>query len=284
MRRPNLRLLALAGAATALLAALAFHIDRLAAAEPPLQPDVDATLVSCQDGALQPLGIGVLVNNAWNHASAGDGPWRQCLQSRLRNGRTEYGWFWHWPTKDGIYAYPELLVGRTPWGSAPSNDARFPVAIGDLHALHIGYDVQSRHRGKKNLAVEFWLTDPAVPGPSADGIRAELMIWTDESSGMAGKADAPGDTVDIDGRRWIVRVQRDWGDMSGGSRHKWVFVTYRALQHTSTTRYDARRLLQHAIDQGWLEARWQIEGVEFGNEIVSGSGSTWVRRFDLTLD
>lgn len=248
-------------------------------------PEPGATVLSCTGDATHAIGNGVLINNTWNKASAGAGPWRQCIQSRPRDGGTDFGWFWEWPARDGLYAYPEILIGRSPWRAAPSNDARFPRTIAATRALWVDYDVESRFTGKRNLAAEFWLTRDQPPGspPDPRAIRNELMIWTEASEGLVSAKDKPVGIVEIDGVRWAVHVKPDWGDASGGVGIKWQMISYHALTPTSTVRYDARKFFQDAIERGWLQPGDTIEGIELGNELVSGSGSTWVKKFALDV-
>ena len=258
-----------------------------------LLPDAGATMLSCEADATQARGAepGVLINNTWNKAAAGTYAWRQCLQTRQREGHTDYGWYWSWPGRDSLYAYPEILIGRSPWRDTPSNDGRFPRTIADTRALWVDYDVESRHSGKRNLALEFWLTrgQPAGSPPDPHRIRNELMIWTEGSDVLVPASERPLATVTIDGVRWALHVKPDWGVVSGGvvdagSGYHWQLITYHALTPAPAVRYDARKFFADAIERGLLEPTDTIEGVELGTELVSGSGSTWVRRFQLRVE
>lgn len=246
--------------------------------------DLGATTLSCDDNASYPVTTGVLLNNMWGKASAGTGPWLQCLQTRQKDGRTDYGWRWQWPTRDGLYAYPEILVGRSPWTGTPTNDPRFPRTVADTPSLLIEYDVESSSEGKKNLAIEFWFTDAAIAAgtPDITAIKAELMIWSDYSAGMLSAADKPVAVIKIDDQEWAVYVKRSWGDISGNAANKWDLITYIAVTPTVATKYDARKFFQDALDRGLILSSYVIAGVELGNEISSGSGSTWVKKFSVT--
>lgn len=267
--------------ATFALLACSAHAEPLASL-----PDPDAKVLDCTGGNTVRLPVGMLLNNMWNRASAGPGAWRQCLQMRQREGRSEYGWFWKWPAKDGLYAYPELLVGRSPWQPTPTNDTRFPRRVADTRALNIDYEVESRSKGKKNLAVEFWLTNtPPVDGQQdIRSIKTELMIWSDASDDIGAPTRNPKITVDIDGMTWAVQIEPGWGDGSGGSSNKWTLITYYAMKNTSSIRYDARKFLADAMSRGLVDANDYLWGVELGNEIISGSGSTWIKRFQLHVE
>lgn len=255
------------------------------AGEAPDMAPPGVKVIDCTDAAVHQTLIGALLNNTWNKRSAGEGPWRQCLRSREREGRTEYGWSWHWPSRDGLYAYPSLLVGSSPWSDRPSNDPRFPRRIADTRSMLIDFDTESQFEGKKNLAAEFWLTRIAPePGKSNQGaIKAELMIWNEASKGLVSKDDKPVAVVEIDGAKWVLYVKRNWGEVSGGSNERWTFITYHALVPAPNARYDARKFFQDAIERGLLSEGDSIAGVELGNELVSGTGSTWIKRFELSV-
>lgn len=253
---------------------------------PTAVPDPGARILDCTWGNTVAQAEGILLNNMWNKASAGPGPWRQCLQSRQRDGRTEYGWFWEWPTKDGLYAYPELLIGRSPWQPTPTNDSRFPRRMADTRVMNIDYDIESRTNGKKNLAVEFWLTStpPAEGQQDIRTIKTELMIWSDASDDIGAPTKNPAITVDIDGMTWAVQIKPGWGDGSGGTGNKWTLISYHAMKNTSKIRYDARKFLADAAARGLIDPDDYIWGVELGNEIISGTGSTWIRKFQLQVE
>ncbi len=249
-------------------------------------PEIGATILSCANNATHRQPQGALLNNMWNQRSAGKGAWMQCLQARQRDGRAEYGWFWKWPSRDGIYAYPEILVGRSPWRGDPTNDIRFPRTVADTRALRIEYEVESRSRGKNNLAAELWLTDsPLVPGVAdSQSIRVELMIWTDASAGVVSDKEKPAGVIEIDGEKWRVFVKQNWGDASGVSANNWVLISYHALNPTTHASYDARKFIDDAMSRGVVKPSYVIAGIELGNEIISGSGSTWIRKFDVSVD
>lgn len=255
------------------------------AASTTISPAANPVDISCVAEAVHPLPVGVLINNQWNRDSAGAGSWQQCLRSRTGSTGTEVGWQWAWPAADGLYAYPEVLIGRSPWHSWASNDPRFPRTVAATQALWINHQVETASNGKQSLAAEFWLTSAPLPDNQAapETVRAELMIWSDASPGVVATTDAPVAMVQIDGARWALYVQRDWGDASGAASNTWVLISYVAQAPSGTQRYDARKFMQDAINRGLIQPTDTIAGVEFGNEIVSGSGSTWIRQLDVQV-
>lgn len=245
-----------------------------------------ARTLTCEPGAVHDLAVGSIVNNMWNQASAGAAPYRQCLQVRDVGATLEYGWTWQWPAADGIYAYPELLVGSSPWLPELSNDARFPRTVGATRSLLLNYELLTTSTGKQAAAADFWFTEtrPVAFGPAPAPVKAEMLIWTDVSPGIVGADDVPAGVVEIDGRRWTVYVQGGQRDVSSTDSARWTLISYVAVDNATTARYDAAKFFQDAIGRNVITASDYVSGVEIGHEIISGSGSAWLRNFSMTLE
>ena len=145
--------------------------------------------------------------------------------------------------------------------------------------MMVSYDLEVQSSGLYNVAGEMWLTrGPRADGPADESlIVAELMIATDVSPGLPPDEKPSLGEVVIDGQRWQVNAQRGWGAPPG-------VTTYRALPSSLSIRYDARRILEDAVSRGLVDPNWYVANFELGNEIVSGSGSTWVRQFSVELE
>ncbi len=248
------------------------------------------TSLGCNANQLVRLASGAnLFNNTWNSAAAGRYDWAQCLQQRSLGTVVDVGWNWRWPeTGDQVYAYPSIVVGAKPWDGGPGNDARFPRRIADTPRLQISYEVQTSASGNQNLATSLWFTrttaTPAVPVES--DITAEIMIWSDYTPAMVDEAGGPSfrGQITVDGRVYRVYAATDWGDASGGSAQRWTFIVYVAAVPVRSLSVDARRFIDDAIARGLLDPSHAVADVELGNEISSGSGSTWVRGFSVTTN
>lgn len=258
-------------------------------AAPAAPPAADATVrtLTCEPHATHPASGGQLRNNTWNQQAAGTKPWRQCLLQRtLADGSTQFGWSWDWPSQHALYAYPEITVGPSPWLDGPAQGDGFPRRIADLRRMTVRYDLEVQSGGLYNVAGEMWLTRaPRADGPADESlIVAELMIATDVSPGLPPDEKPSLGEVVIDGQRWQVNAQKGWGAPPGVTAHRWTFITYRALPSSLSIRYDARRILEDAVSRGLVDPNWYVANFELGNEIVSGSGSTWVRQFSVELE
>lgn len=258
------------------------------AAETAAPPDV--LTLECADYASVSTPLGRLSNNVWNKQAAGARPWRQCLQRRTgADGEPQYGWLWQWPSgglPTTVRAYPEIVVGTMPWTGGPGNDSRLPRRLADTRRLIVDYDVDTEATGRRNLAASIWLTrTPAVAVPAGlSAIATEIMVWTDAVPASFVPAGSKRAEVVIDGAAWEVWAAENWGDSAGVHANRWTYVTYRAKAFRRAARYDAMKLIDDAVRRGFVSPDLYIADVELGNEIVSGSGRTWLKRFAVTID
>lgn len=249
------------------------------------------TTLSCAPDASATTALGRLHNNTWNRQAVGSQAWQQCLQQRGSGAALEVGWTWQWPANAGtVLAYPSLVLGAKPWEPGPGNDARFPRRIDSLNRLLLSHELSTSATGQYNLAWSLWLTRSASVAnpPDVTAITGEVMVWAGAGSGDWTGGRLPDAQINIDGVAWQVYMAPSQGDASGGSNHRWVYVAYVAPSAGSAAggsfSVDARKLLADAQARGWVSAQHHVASVELGNEIAGGSGSTWVRRFAVTMD
>lgn len=248
-----------------------------------IKPESSTTL-GCEDYLAIPTQQGILYNNVWNKHAAKVGEWSQCLEKRTHNGIEQLGWSWRWPMgKRVIYAYPQIKLGASPWAPEPRMDERFPAQIALLQTFELSYDVESSTNGEHNLAASMWLTKEPVtsstPNPAA--ITTEIMIWTFSTKGHFNPAGKKIQEIPIDGITWELWVEQNWKDDVNDNR--WTYVTFRSTKHFSAGRVDILKLLQHAIEKGLITPDLYVTDIELGNEIMGGSGITWIRSFDVVI-
>jgi len=218
-------------------------------------------------------------NNQWGYGKA-KGPFEQCLLTRTVEGRQEVGWTWSWPGFDpSVFAYPEIIFGWKPWGGAPT-DNRFPMRVGDVELLVMHYDVETSASGGYNLAPELWLlqSGEAVPKGNPEGITTEIMFWM-EHAGGAKPAGEVIDTPSYGGIEYELWKKDNLGDKGNGQG--WL---YYALKSPVTQRKGSMALhevLANMVQKGQIDPEHYVAGIEFGNEIFGGSGTTWVKRFEV---
>jgi RNA polymerase sigma factor (sigma-70 family) len=221
-------------------------------------------------------------SNPWGMTKA-RGWFDQRLVERTRDGRVEIGWTWRWPGFDpSSYAYPEVVIGWKPWLGGKPTDRRFPLRIGEIRRLELGYRVSTRAFGSYNLAVSTWIMEgetSLAANPMA--IRSEVMFWLDASPG----ARPLGRLVDVqsfDGERFeLFRAE----DVSASYRdgRGWPLLTFRRQANGTCGTIDLDPPLAHLVRIGAASTDQYLACIELGNEIQGGAGATWVERVDLDL-
>jgi len=214
-------------------------------------------------------------NNVWGMKKA-TGKFEQCLLSRERNGKKEIGWTWSWPGFDpSVFAYPEVVVCWKPWSGATS-DQRFPILVSAVKTMTLEYEVETEVTGSYNLAPEIWLTDTARPNPKS--ITTEVMFWMDYTEG-ARPAGSIVDHVDLNGTSYELWREDSIGVDANGKG--WRLLTFKSPARKLKGQIDIAALLRHLTTANLANVSDYVASVEFGNEVMGGTGTTWLKHFDV---
>ncbi|MGH8515862.1 MAG: GH12 family glycosyl hydrolase domain-containing protein [Panacagrimonas sp.] len=185
------------------------------------------------------------------------------------NERGEFGWNWNWTGANGgrVTGYPEVVHGHKPWSHRETLGR-----IQQIGTLAVDYEFETVADGSWNATFEMWLTR----GAKAHGndITAEIMVWVARDAADALRP-CGGEAI----RSWPDRGLRLYQERSSQRAPIFSFVLDRP-QHAG--RVDLRWYLDVLLEWGRIPGGDHICAVEFGNEVVNGSGSTVVRRFDVT--
>lgn len=222
-------------------------------------------------------------NNIWGIDKARGFTPDQCLLRRNKEGRSEIGWTWNWPGYDPtVFAYPQIMFGWKPWSGGKPSDARFPLKVSAMQGLSLEYEVETQAEGSYNLAPEIWLTSSGkwTEQPNPTLITTEIMFWMDYQQG----AVPAGKVVDqpvLGGVRYELFKADNIGDRGDG--RGWTLYSFRSPTRQLAGRIPIDALLRYMVEKGLVSADEYIASVEFGNEVVGGSGTTWVRKFEVQV-
>ena len=221
-------------------------------------------------------------NNQWGRNKV-KGQAEQCLLTREIAGRVERGWTWNWPGFDAtVFAYPEIEFGWKPWSGGKSTDPRFPMKVRDLPSVSLSYEVETVADGSYDLAPEVWLV--SGPGPFAaanpQSITTEVMFWMDYAEG----ARPAGDVVDkttIDGIEYELWKADSIGKDANGKG--WVLLSFKSPTIQRKGTLHIHTFLNHLVEAKLVNPNDYLGSVEFGNEVMGGSGTTWIKQFDVRV-
>ncbi len=221
-------------------------------------------------------------NNQWGSDKSAGG-FEQCLLTRQVAGRTEHGWTWYWPGFDpSVFAYPQIMFGWKPWSGGTPTDPRFPMRVKDVQHVVLQYAVETTASGSYNLAPEIWLIDKGEwsSSPNPGLITTEVMFWMD----YQGKAQPAGSIVDrptLGGVQYELWKMDNIGDKGDGTG--WTILTFKSPKVQPTGTIEIHTLLKYLVDAGQANPDHYVASIEFGNEIMGGSGVTWVKDFEVDV-
>jgi Glycosyl hydrolase family 12 len=236
----------------------------------------------CGGGAILHDGPYNYENNQWGSHKA-HGHFEQCLLLRTVDGHAERGWSWDFPGTDrSVFAYPEIIFGWKPWSGGRSSDARFPLKLSAMQKLDIEYDVETDATGSYNLAPEVWLIRqrPSAGQPNPSAISAEIMFWV-EAAGVAQPGGSLVERPEINGQSYELWQQDNAG--GDGSGPLWRLLSFKTPATERKGTIPVADLLRYLVKKGLVNAEHYVAGVEFGNEISGGRGTTWVKNLKVEV-
>ena len=262
------------------IVALATHAACGAAAERPAR---ETRIVSCEDGHVSDTPNGRLVNNMWNKQAA-VGAYEQCLLMRGEPAAPLFGWSWEWPIEsETLLAYPQALFGWKPWNGGVTTNSALPIQISSIETLELSYRVHTTAQGKYNFAATMWITRSGRTSdqPNPADISADVNVWMNNRGvPLSGEQVATARIANIDVQVWHAA---DIGDASGANSNRWQHVVYLAQAVPASGTLDLAAFVRDAVDRGILSPAHYVSSVELGNEIVSGSGETWIEALTLKV-
>jgi hypothetical protein len=259
------------------LFAATFLLSGSILAAPPLPPTQSARALplTCDDLALLTAGAYRVENNTWGKGNQTG--WSQCVGIGAGNQDAIVArWTWNWPPHPGgVKAYPELIFGKKP--SKSSTTPWLPRRLDALDELTISYDYFSAHSGKGNTGFDIWLTNSATfTRFDVPPITHEIMVWLESYGGMT-----PGGAL-LE-RRVIEGVTYDIyvGDHAGKG---WRYIAFKRIDPAQgAATLNLKALLAYAQTRSLISGTEYVASIEFGNEIIEGTGHTLVKSYHIAI-
>lgn len=231
--------------------------------------------MNCTDQALVTSGAYRAENNTWGKGTLSG--WSQCIGHGIGTGGTLVGrWTWNW-LKSGrnVKAYPEVIFGQKPGNQSTSS--ALPKKISSIGVATVSYDVSSAHTGRGNVAFDIWLTNTQSPSTFAvPPITHEIMIWLEDYGGMQ-----PGGTfieqVTIEGSLYDVFVGENFG-------RGWRYIAFRRVpSQLGAGSLNLVAFLSYIRAKNLAIGDEYLASVEFGNEVIRGTGETLLNAYAVSV-
>jgi hypothetical protein len=233
------------------------------------QSDSLITQTKCDDGSEIPFGEYTASNNVWGKGTITD--YHQCIQLSTNDTAAIWNWYWNWPAagEGNVKAYPEIIYGWKPFNNR-STTAKLPLPLTENHSISIRWkSISTEMAGTGNLAFDIWITNSATPGEQ--NITREIMIWLNNFG------QQPGGTLvtkpSIDSVQYSF-YKADW---------TWTYFAFVKTSQTEVHEIRLESILRFLIDNKYISSNEYLAAIEFGNEIVSGSGKTTVDGYSIDI-
>jgi Glycosyl hydrolase family 12 len=219
-------------------------------------------------------------NNMWAQDKA-KGPFEQCVITRQIDGKAQLGWTWDWPGFEPLgFGYPEIIFGWKPW-SDKSTTLELPIRIADLQELALRYAVSTESAGEVALSISVFVTDSAdATRPNPRAIMDEIVVWLDypDDATPVGTRTA---LVELAGVQYELWHTPDHGNRGDGTGWDLYYFKGPNQQVRGTTRLE--QFFDALLKKNLLRADHFVASVELGDELMSGSGTTWVQDFQVVV-
>jgi hypothetical protein len=214
-------------------------------------------------------------NNTWGMGINGSGT--ACTFKETVNGSSAFGWFWD-VTGTGVVIYPEVGYGWTPNGAQIWAGNPVIPRISEGKNITVDFAVKSQYSsdGTWNLAFDIWLTPTQHPTSTKPGY--EIMVWLDHNKqGPWANGAAPA-RVTIDGVTYDAYTNegRDGG---------WIVLSYINVGSAiyNKTGFNLSNIVNDAVSRFGVPTSEYVNAIEFGNEVITGSGMTEITKWKVNI-
>jgi hypothetical protein len=239
----------------------------LTAASFPIGPE-DRKINRSEDFALLSCDNGVLYNNVF-----AKGGIQNAFQQVFVDGN-QFGWEWDWPENTGplVKAYPEVILGRSPWSKAEFT-GQLPCALEKIRYV-LDFDLKTEAVGSWCESFDFWITHK--PDPEPQDITCNLCIWTRRHQ-LEGAYRGSHKTVTIGGRSYEAVIETP-ADQPAKS---WNTLFLIDAEPRSQGTLELKLFLEILMESGMVKPDHFLATAELGNEVAYGKGRTVVQKFYL---
>ncbi|MFH0736564.1 MAG: hypothetical protein V1773_19770 [bacterium] len=232
-----------------------------------IEKNIDTVI--CTTNATFKLSNFAIINNCWGKDSITN--FTQCVNVKKNSKGLDFGFTWQWPSNinNNVKAYPEIVFGWKPWDNCTPTTDLLPINVNSGDTIIVSFDsIETNFNGIGNTSFDLWITSSKTP--TSSDVTREIMIWTKNYGHFPGNNIVA--TVIIDDVEYDL-YKNDW---------TWTFFAFVNKYETEINSINIHKFISYLLSQNYITPYEFLASVEFGNEIVSGSGNTSVKNFKIT--
>lgn len=217
-------------------------------------------------------------NNQWGVGTNGQGS--STVFTETINGKAASGWAYNVYNGTGVTIYPEVGYGWSPNGNNSWGGSPVIPQISENKAITSDFDIVSSHSSSSdtwNLAYDIWITPAQKPTTVQGGF--EIMIWLDHNKQGPWANGASPRNVSIGGVNYNAYTNK--GNDSG-----WTVLSYinTGSGIYSKTGFNLSDVINDAVSAYGIPKSDYVAAIEFGNEVINGSGITELKTFTVSIN
>ncbi len=231
------------------------------------ESNIDTTICT-PDGSFK-VSEYIVANNCRGKGSITN--FSQSVNVKFNAKGMDLGFNWQWPSNinNNVKAYPEIIFGWKPWSNLSTTEL-IPIRVSASDTICVSYDnIETNFNGVGNTSLDIYITSSQTPSVSL--ITKEIMIWV-KNYGQIPRGSQIA-SVNIDGVEYDLYIEN----------MNWTCLTFVNQYNTNITNVNIHKFLEYLILAHYITNSEFLSSIEFGNEIVSGTGSTTIKNFQIQI-
>jgi hypothetical protein len=214
-------------------------------------------------------------NNQWGIPSNGQG--NSTVFTETENNQPGFGWAYDITSGTGVTIFPEVGYGWTPngnvsWGGNPS----IPQ-LSENRSVTAAFQMASQHSAGStwDFAYDIWITPSNQPSSTVGSY--ELMIWLDHENQGPWSTQGPQGLVTLGGvtyQRYPNAGAADWTCLSYVNQGPGLY---------QSSDFSISDVINDAAVKFGISSSYYVASIEFGNEVVVGSGMTEIFQWEINV-
>jgi uncharacterized protein YcfL len=240
--------------------------------------------MNCKYEALLTAGSYTVQNNQWGRRNLTD--YSQCVANGgvAADGSVSARWTWRWPAATWeVKGYPAIVFGQKP-GYPVTPNSNLPMQVDATSQVTTSWSTRSSYTGQGQLTFDLWLTRDAIHRNDFSDvpITHEIMVAV-ESYGGYGQQNPDWfvEEVTINGVRYKVYKADNFPPDGGEQRFR--FLVFRMLTPMTQGTLEFKPLFDYLKARGLIQGDEYLSSIEFGSELVEGTGDVTVDSFKATV-